>query len=100
MKLSMEVSVIAYRMTLVGNTLHEVRPPFGMAPEDEEGCLDRARGEGVEYDRRRVRVWAVVERERDGASGSVELGDGLAEQPAISMKGSVRGAAKNGGANA
>ena len=65
MQLPVKVSVISDLMTFAHRAMHELRPAFGMSSQNEKRCLHAKLGQRVENAGRRVRVWAVVERERD-----------------------------------
>ena len=71
-----------------------------MSAENEERRLDAARAERVENRRRRVRIRAVVEGQRDGPVVRAKLGDRPAEDRTIAVEGAVRRAAEEDGAGA
>ena len=91
----MEVAVIADRVSFVGDTLHEIRPLLGVATQDEESRLDPSRGECVEDQRSGVGVRSVIKGERDRAVTRRHASNRSAEDPAVTMESTVRGAAED-----
>src|SRR5215471_20870434 len=97
----MKVAVVRDGMSFDRDASHEIGPSLGMAPENEECRLDAASGEGIEDRRRRIRVGTIVERQRNGAltRRTGRTRQRSTEERTISMKCTVRGTAKQRGAN-
>ena len=86
-------AVVANRVALAEFALHQVRRCLGVAPDEEEGCLDAFMGEGVEHGARRGGQGAIVECQDDFAFFEGEgLGVGLLADAQVVLRRDLDGA--------
>ena len=90
MKLAVPVAVIAELMSFVRHLPNQLRPPFGMLTEHEEGGVDVFAAQHVENDRGRTGIRPVVEGDADDGVGVRKAIERGRDNPRVAMPGAVR----------
>ena len=95
-QLPMEVSVIAHLMPFVNRAMNELRPPLGVAAENEERRVHAVLRKRIENRRSGVGIRTVVERERDLPLFGREMSDHGPEDEAVPVERAVYGTTQHG----